>query len=285
MDSGHSRGDRRLDRDRAAGGWPSEPDGAAFGGRDGLDGRARRPSRRVDDPLDTGEWLRSGGLDSPGPADFEIADYGGSSLLSGPGAELYGMGGGGFSDADSGHGYDSGYDSAYGGRGSHDRYDAHERSGAHRYDTYDGYDGGGYDPGPMSGELPPSPVPRHHRDVEHEEVQESSGLVRPYFRTRGRTKPDYDLAIEALISTSERGRRLEKVRVPEHRTICGLCLDTRSVAEVAALLKMPLGVVRILVGDVAGLGLVLVHSASSSMVGDRPSIEFMERVLSGLRRI
>lgn len=208
--------------------------------------------------------MRSGGLDSPGPSDFDISDYGHSSLLSGPGAELYGMGGGGFSGAE----------------GSWSRDDGYLRS---TYDT------GGYDPGPMSGEVSPSPTPRHRRGdhgVEpEEEVEESSGLVRPYFRTRGRTKPDYDLAIEALISTSERGRRLEKVRVPEHRSICGLCLDTRSVAEVAALLRMPLGVVRILVGDVAGLGLVLVHSASSSMVGDRPSIEFMERVLSGLRRI
>jgi hypothetical protein len=256
VDSGHSRGDRRLDRDRATGGWPSEPEDVAFGGRGG---RGRRPSRRVDDPLDTGEWLRSGGLDSPGPADFDLSDYGHSSLLSGPGAELYGMGGGGFPRTE-----DSSYDTGY-------------RSSA--------YDTGGYDPGPMSGGVSPSPTPRHYRDVEPEEVEESSGLVRPYFRTRGRTKPDYDLAIEALISTSERGRRLEKVRVPEHRSICGLCLDTRSVAEVAALLKMPLGVVRILVGDVAGLGLVLVHSASSTRTGDRPSIEFMERVLSGLRRI
>uniref|UniRef100_UPI0026114B9A DUF742 domain-containing protein n=1 Tax=Saccharomonospora sp. TaxID=33913 RepID=UPI0026114B9A len=249
MDSGHSRGDRRLDRERAAERWPSEPEEEAFRNR------GRRASRRVDDPLDTGEWLRAGGLDSPGPSDFDVSDYGRSSLLSGPGAELYGMGGGGYSGSD----------------GSFSSFDDHYGSA---------HDMGTYDAGPSSGELP-SPTPRHHWDQESEEEEPSSSLVRPYFRTGGRTKPDYDLALEALISTSERGRRLERVRVPEHRSICGLCLDTRSVAEVAALLKMPLGVVRVLVGDVAGLGLVLVHSASSSMVGDRPSIEFMERVLSG----
>ncbi|WP_024875249.1 DUF742 domain-containing protein [Saccharomonospora piscinae] len=256
MDSGHSRGDRRLDRDRAAGRWGGEPSDEAY--RE----RGRHASRRVDDPLDTGEWLRSGGLDSPGPSEFDVSDYD-RSLLSGPGAELYGMGGGGFSGAE---GAEGSAPDPYGG-----------------YDPYGGW--GGYDGGPASGEFTPSPVPRHRREPEPEPVEESSGLVRPYFRTKGRTKPDYDLAIEALISTSERGRRLEKVRVPEHRSICGMCLDTRSVAEVAALLRMPLGVVRVLVGDVAGLGLVLVHTASSSMVGDRPSIEFMERVLSGLRRI
>jgi hypothetical protein len=113
---------------------------------------------------------------------------------------------------------------------------------------------------------------------------ETSGLVRPYFRTGGRTRPSQDLAIEALVSTSERGRAIGRVRVPEHRSICSLCLDTRSVAEVAAYLRLPLGVVRVLIGDVAGLGLVLVHSTTSA-VGDRPNIDFMERVLSGLRRI
>ncbi|HET6503373.1 MAG TPA: DUF742 domain-containing protein [Amycolatopsis sp.] len=113
---------------------------------------------------------------------------------------------------------------------------------------------------------------------------ETSGLVRPYFRTGGRTRPSQDLAVEALISTSERGRAIGRVRVPEHRSICSLCLDTRSVAEVAAYLRLPLGVVRVLIGDVAGLGLVLVHSTTSA-VGDRPNIDFMERVLSGLRRI
>ncbi|GAB3583081.1 DUF742 domain-containing protein [Amycolatopsis endophytica] len=125
--------------------------------------------------------------------------------------------------------------------------------------------------------FPPVPAP-----VAAEET--SSGLVRPYFRTRGRTRPSYDLAIEALVSTSERGRMLERVRVAEHRSICGLCLDTRSVAEVAAYLRMPLGVARVLIGDVVDQGLVMIHS-TTSVVGDRPSIEFMERVLSGLRRI
>lgn len=109
-------------------------------------------------------------------------------------------------------------------------------------------------------------------------------MVRPYTKTGGRTRSDYDLAIEALVSTSDRGRSPEAVVRPEHRSICGLCLDTRSVAEVAAHLRLPLGVARVLIGDMAGMGLVLIHQ-SGMVVGDRPSIEFMERVLSGLRRL
>lgn len=113
---------------------------------------------------------------------------------------------------------------------------------------------------------------------------ETGSLVRPYTKTGGRTRSDYDLAIEALVSTSDRGKVPDAAVRPEHRSICGLCLDTRSVAEVAAHLRLPLGVARVLIGDMAGMGLVLIHQ-SGMVVGDRPSIEFMERVLSGLRRL
>ena len=113
---------------------------------------------------------------------------------------------------------------------------------------------------------------------------DSGSLVRPYTRTGGRTRPDYDLAIEALISTSERGLERDAAVLPEHRSICGLCVDTRSVAEVAALLRLPLGVVRVLIGDMASMGLVLIHQGGL-VVGDRPSMEFLERVLSGLRKL
>ncbi|GAA1343655.1 DUF742 domain-containing protein [Saccharothrix algeriensis] len=126
----------------------------------------------------------------------------------------------------------------------------------------------------------PQPVVRR----EENPAAESGSLVRPYTRTGGRTRPDYDLAIEALVSTSERGQERDAAVLPEHRSICGLCTDTRSVAEVAALLRLPLGVVRVLIGDMASMGLVLIHQGGL-VVGDRPSIEFLERVLSGLRRL
>jgi hypothetical protein len=119
---------------------------------------------------------------------------------------------------------------------------------------------------------------------EPDPVTETGSLVRPYTRTGGRTRSDYDLAIEALVSTSDRGWELEEPLLPEHNSICELCMDTKSVAEVAALLRLPLGVVRVLIGDMAGMGLVIIHS-SGMVVGDRPSMDFLERVLSGLRRL
>ncbi len=126
---------------------------------------------------------------------------------------------------------------------------------------------------PVSSQLPPV-----------DPVTETGSLVRPYTRTGGRTRPDYDLAIEGLVSTSDSGWEMEEALLPEHRAICSLCMDTKSVAEVAAHLRLPLGVVRVLIGDMAGMGLVVIHS-SDAIVGDRPSMEFLERVLSGLRRL
>lgn len=145
-----------------------------------------------------------------------------------------------------------------------------------------GYHSGGFQSGFHSGVN--SGVYNSSADLLGDSSRDTGSLVRPYTKTGGRTRSDYDLAIEALVSTSERGKAPDAAVLPEHRSICGLCLDTRSVAEVAAHLRLPLGVAKVLIGDMAGMGLVLIHQ-SGMVVGDRPSIEFMERVLSGLRRL
>jgi len=111
-----------------------------------------------------------------------------------------------------------------------------------------------------------------------------SSVVRPYTWTRGRTRSGFALEIETLVSTSARGREQFGVLQFEHRSVAELCDQARSVAEVAALLGVPLGVAKVLVGDMAGLGLVVVHQTVSSN-GDVPDLALMERVLSGLRRL
>ena len=113
---------------------------------------------------------------------------------------------------------------------------------------------------------------------------EAAAAVRPYTWTRGRTKSGFDLAIETLVSTSARGRAQMGSLALEHRAVAELCEQTKSVAEVAALLSLPLGVARVVVGDMAGLGVVTVHQTASS-AGSAPDLALMERVLSGLRRL
>jgi hypothetical protein len=112
----------------------------------------------------------------------------------------------------------------------------------------------------------------------------SAAAVRPYTWTRGRTKSGFDLAIETLVSTSARGRAQVATLPFEHRAVAELCEQARSVAEVAALLSLPLGVARVVLGDMAGLGVVTVHQTASS-AGSAPDLALMERVLSGLRRL
>ena len=112
----------------------------------------------------------------------------------------------------------------------------------------------------------------------------SASAVRPYTWTRGRTKSGFDLAIETLVTTSARGRAQAATLSFEHRAVAELCEQARSVAEVAALLSLPLGVARVVLGDMAGLGVVTVHQTASS-AGSAPDLALMERVLSGLRRL
>jgi hypothetical protein len=106
--------------------------------------------------------------------------------------------------------------------------------------------------------------------------------VRPYAMTGGRTRPtgDAPLEIEALVSTTASAAPTPKLTV-EQRAIITLCRDLLSIAEVSARLHLPLGVVRILVGDMADEQLVVVHRPVHA--GDRPDLALLQRVLHGLR--
>lgn len=112
----------------------------------------------------------------------------------------------------------------------------------------------------------------------------SNPLVRPYAMTGGRTRPRYQLAIEALVSTTADPAHLSTL-LPEHQRICHLCREVKSVAEVSALLSMPLGVARILVADLAEAGMVAIHQPGNGEAGGTPDVTLLERVLSGLRKL
>ena len=113
--------------------------------------------------------------------------------------------------------------------------------------------------------------------------QEPGRLVRPYAMTGGRTRPaDDDLELETLVSTTSLGETSLTLSL-ERRSIALLCRDILAIAEISARLDLPLGVVRVLVGDMASEGLVTVHRPAG--VGDRPDLALLERVLYGLRTI
>jgi hypothetical protein len=114
----------------------------------------------------------------------------------------------------------------------------------------------------------------------------SSSLVRPYSRTGGRTKPKRDLNIESLVTATVNGMEAvtSPLLSPEHISVIQLCQGTVSVAEIAAKLAVPLGVARVIIADMADLGLVDV-GRTSAVEGDERDPAFLRRVLSGLQRL
>ena len=111
--------------------------------------------------------------------------------------------------------------------------------------------------------------------------QETAASVRAYAWTGGRTRSDVPLELETLVSTTAKAEELLPTLCTEHQSIGRLCHDSQSVAEVAARLSVPLGVVRVLLGDMAKLGLITVHGNNPGA----PDIALMERVLRGLTNL
>jgi hypothetical protein len=106
-------------------------------------------------------------------------------------------------------------------------------------------------------------------------------FLRPYAMTEGRTEPTgADLAIEDLVGVATDPPPWLSF---EHRSIALACREILSVAELAARVDLPLGVTRVLVGDLAAQGVVTVHPAPSHAGG--PSLALLEQVLQGLKQL
>jgi hypothetical protein len=123
---------------------------------------------------------------------------------------------------------------------------------------------------------------RHVHDLYDDEVVEESRTVRPYALTRGRTRSGRgDLPLEALV----RGvaGATDTTSTPERRRIIELSTASiLSVAELSAHLSLPLGVIRVLVGDLADDGLIVVHTGSPSAAPAASNLKVLESVLNGI---
>src|SRR3954451_10105440 len=122
----------------------------------------------------------------------------------------------------------------------------------------------------------------HAPDLYDDEVVEESRTVRPYALTRGRTRAGRgDLPLEALV----RGvaGATDSTSTPERRRIIELSTASiLSVAELSAHLSLPLGVIRVLVGDLADEGLIVVHTGSPSAAPAATNLKVLESVLNGI---
>ncbi|AXL87261.1 DUF742 domain-containing protein [Streptomyces sp. CB09001] len=117
---------------------------------------------------------------------------------------------------------------------------------------------------------------------------EAGPLVRPYAMTGGRTRPGptgvrFDLI--ALVTHAVGAPDVDDtVLGPEHRTLIDLCrTETQSVAELAADADLPVGVVRVLLGDLAELGCVTVSRPVPP--AQLPDERILREVIDGLRAL
>jgi hypothetical protein len=108
-------------------------------------------------------------------------------------------------------------------------------------------------------------------------------IVRPYALTAGRTRPAVDLPLEATLRLDTSATRRAWGEDVQGR-IVSVC-DSRSVAEVSALIKSPLGVVRVLLGDLVQQGFVHVQATLTENSSDDERFDLLERTLRGLRAL
>lgn len=121
--------------------------------------------------------------------------------------------------------------------------------------------------------------------TEEQWVDDHAGpVVRPYAVTRGRARPvtgTFDLI--SLVTATRVDVSAEADLGPEHLAIIGLCQRMQSVAEIAAHLDLPVGTIRVLLGDLVARSLIQVREPRST--GDVPDDSIFEAVINGLRAL
>lgn len=116
-------------------------------------------------------------------------------------------------------------------------------------------------------------------------------VVRPYAMTRGRTRSSAEKAqldlIAVVIADGDGGEEdvhVDHMLAPEHVDIVDLCRrSSLSVAELAAELDLPVGVVRVLIGDLMEAELVRVTRPVPP--AELPDESILREVINGLRAL
>ncbi|KRV48693.1 hypothetical protein AQ490_23870 [Wenjunlia vitaminophila] len=121
---------------------------------------------------------------------------------------------------------------------------------------------------------------------------EAGPVVRPYAMTRGRTRSAAEdkLDLIALVVIEPRAVNgdlegsSELALAPEHQHIIELCMvEPMSVAELAADTNLPVGVVRVLLGDLLDAELVRVRRPVPP--AQLPDERILREVINGLRAL
>jgi len=109
----------------------------------------------------------------------------------------------------------------------------------------------------------------------------SGSTPRPFLLTAGRTRGAVAVALESQVVATAQGRQAFDGLSFEYRDIVGLCSEPLAVAEVAARLRLHLGVAQVLIGDLTHQGLVATFQPTDDVTHDVGTIL---RVIDGLRQ-
>jgi len=108
---------------------------------------------------------------------------------------------------------------------------------------------------------------------------DSGRLVRPYAVTNGRTSASVQLdLLSMVVATGGSYSALE----PDHLQALGLCLRPASVAEIAARLRLPAAVTKVLLADLVDCGAV--RTAPPPAQPSTSDRLLLEKLLHGLQR-
>jgi hypothetical protein len=110
-------------------------------------------------------------------------------------------------------------------------------------------------------------------------------LVRPYTLTAGRTASRVNLPLEATVEAVVSDKPPRWPGNDVRAQICALCENSPSVAEIAAHLSLPVGVARVLIGDLVSSGHLRAHTTLSDQSTVDERRELIGRTLRGLRAL
>jgi Protein of unknown function (DUF742) len=126
-------------------------------------------------------------------------------------------------------------------------------------------------------------MPRYDRWTD----REAGPVVRPYALIGGRTEPAGDMVLDLIAVIAAAGpvpgpTELAKLS-PEQRKLLGQCRTPVTVADSAADIGLPLGVVRVLLADLIQQGMITVLPRPAAR--QQASAGLLKEVLDGLRSL
>ncbi|MFJ8674014.1 DUF742 domain-containing protein [Streptomyces sp. NPDC093589] len=109
-------------------------------------------------------------------------------------------------------------------------------------------------------------------------------LVRPYTISNGRTRPTANFDLLTMVMAT--GRRPASCQGPDYAQVLGMCGGPVSVAEIAAHIRLPAVVTKVLLADLVDCGALSARAPQAVAAGPaaRTDRALLEAVLNGLRK-